>query len=315
MTEQISSQRVNDAIVKIRSFLSGEFVSSLTRGEKHFYPQEAWAPMTEACATIQINDHYLADRQQENLHLAIQDLQSNCNAVLDLFQTWANSDDKSQKREAEMLSKINIAIAKTQDEFTASAHRHAALSSQPKPHNDTSDVGSTTLEPIAPITVQNAKWLLVHGRKNIGILLVAVLIVATPTALFHFRDKLVDLCCKEEIGAFEISFSNDTAEEITVSSTAEYYITEPESPGLNRRVSSGLVSRKSGGLSLTIPPHETARVQAYFPNEQKIIEHTLAGDKFIEIIFSASPQPIRKEFLLNIELFSHGLIFEIRGVE
>ncbi|WP_411196584.1 esterase/lipase family protein [Rhizobium sp.] len=121
-----------------------------------------------------------------------------------------------------------------------------------------------------------------------------------------------------ELGTVVIEFENATGETVKVSGQAEYYITAPETPGMNSRVDSGILrlvdaSPDSSGWALEIPPATKRKAKARFANEEKVIPYYKRGDMYVEFIFSATPRPIHAEFNFDRQTFEPGIRFAIVG--
>lgn len=170
----------------------------------------------------------------------------------------------------------------------------------------------TSLEGEPPKIFKHIKWLLQHGMAHKRIVIIAVMVVVVPFLIVQ-RETIAELLPTSKIGEFSVTFSNNSDEEFTVENTAEFYITEPETPGQNARVASGLMKLTGEQLLLKVPSNSSITTQAVLRNEQKIRELVSAGDKFIEVTFSASPKRLSEEFVLEPMLFDEGLGFEIKA--
>ncbi|MEH7844703.1 alpha/beta fold hydrolase [Rhizobium laguerreae] len=137
---------------------------------------------------------------------------------------------------------------------------------------------------------------------TIGITLVLVILV---WLLYH-----------PKLGTVAIRFENTTGQPVQVSDQAEYYISAPGTPGMNKRVDSGVLrlvdtgSDDAGG-SLEIPSGMMREVKARFVNEDKVMQYYERGDFYVQLIFSARPRPISAEFNFDQKTFEPGLNFTI----
>jgi pimeloyl-ACP methyl ester carboxylesterase len=118
------------------------------------------------------------------------------------------------------------------------------------------------------------------------------------------------------IGEVTIEFTNTTDQQVKVSDRGEYYITEPESPGSNRRVDAGVLrlmdpAYDNSGWAFNIPSGARQAIKARFANEDKLAKYYVRGDMFATLIFSAMPRPIRGEFNFDKRTFASGLKFVI----
>ncbi|MGR9215067.1 esterase/lipase family protein (plasmid) [Rhizobium leguminosarum] len=119
-----------------------------------------------------------------------------------------------------------------------------------------------------------------------------------------------------ELGTVMIEFENATGQPVKVSGQAEYYITAPETPGMNNLVDSGILrlvdtSSDSSGWALEIPSGTKREAKARFANEEKIIPYYKRGDLYVQLIFSATPRPIHAEFNFDRQTFEPGIKFSI----
>lgn len=170
-----------------------------------------------------------------------------------------------------------------------------------------------SISPEAPKIIRHIEWFLRFGTRNLGAVTIAFLILVVPTA-YTFWDRIYGFCCSTEIGQFSVSVKNNLNHEISISNTAEFYVTEPTSPGMNSRISSGLIRLNGLDGVASVPARENATFSGSVINEKKIRSYVSDGDKFVTVIFSASPKPLNEEFILNEDLFVNGLNFEINPV-
>lgn len=231
-------------------------------------------------------------------------------------RAWGSGDRKSDisrieqgkvgEPRAKTVATLAEALAITQTELQALRKEMRDVNRADDPDED--DAGSLKAEP--PKIIKHIRWFLDHGTSNKLVVLIACILVTAP-ALYAFKDEIFKLCCSTGIGEFSITFSNRSLETTRISQTAEFYITEPESPGVNARVSSGLLRFEAESAPFIVHSGQERLVVGHVVNEEKIRNYVLEGDKFISVIFSASPKPVRNEFILNQELFAQGLKFEI----
>jgi hypothetical protein len=170
----------------------------------------------------------------------------------------------------------------------------------------------------APTILKQIRWFQLHWKEYWKlIILAAAILLAAP--IYTFSIKLYhELKNSEEtpkdLGTFEFIFENSTGQEFSINNTAEFYVHAPESPGQNRRVSSGLMQLElASGYSIKVEPNETVQVSGKVLNEKRILPYIDAGEFFALVIFSASPKPIRTEIVLTRENISNGIKFKIQG--
>lgn len=170
----------------------------------------------------------------------------------------------------------------------------------------------------APTLLKQIRWFQLHWKEYWKLIAIAVVILlAMPIYTYSVKyyegvKKLKEV--PVELGTFELIFENSTNNEFSINNTAEFYVHAPESPGQNRRVSSGLMQLVlSSGYSVKVKPNETVHIKGKVLNEKRMLPYIDAGEYFALIIFSASPKPIGTEIVLTRENITNGIRFKIQG--
>jgi|GEM_PF-5024605 len=165
------------------------------------------------------------------------------------------------------------------------------------------------LKPEAPALLKHIKWFEIYGRKNWKIILVALLFLFTYPAYNLIKEHYLATKKNEPLGIFNVTFINHLAEPITLSNPGEFYIHAPETPGTNRRVSSGLIGFEfpPNAYSLQIASSKSLTLRAELANEARLLQYLDVGEFFGLIIISASPRPIHEEILFKRETFKKGI--------
>jgi hypothetical protein len=168
------------------------------------------------------------------------------------------------------------------------------------------------LEPEAPELIKQLRWLQVHG-KNHWKLIVIALVTVLVIPVYNLATTIVSK--PKSMGEFQIVIENQLRETLKVGELAEFYLSAPETPAMNRQVSSGLIrlSLPDGMYQLTVEPGQTVKSKASLVNEARLLPYLDAGEFFGLIIFSASPKPIRTEILFTRKEFENGIYFGVKS--
>lgn len=189
----------------------------------------------------------------------------------------------------------------------------------------------TTLAPAAfLLPIQLLMWSMVFLFIVICVLLTTSVFFKYPVDLQHVLVGATDNSINDlkeadfekskqirsdSIGSFTINFTNSLPDTFELNYTGELYIHGPDIPGTNTRIASGLVKMKlpSDLFSLTIPSNDTVSIKANILNESKLLEHLIAGEYFGLLSFSATPKPVRAEFLFDRKTVEAGIKFTIKS--
>ncbi len=166
-----------------------------------------------------------------------------------------------------------------------------------------------------PEWVSNVIWFRQNWRRYwLTLILGGVFLVGTAVVYDH-KDVIYGrmgsmLNERAPVGSFPVRFVNVSDEEVRVNYVGEFYISAPKTPGMNESVGSGVLRvHESCGLIIQVSPKSQKNCSANLVNEEKLLPLVDDGDKFMLVIFSASPRPLRAEILLNRSTLTKGLDF------
>ncbi len=173
------------------------------------------------------------------------------------------------------------------------------------------------LEPQAPELFRHIKWIQLHWRRHWKVLAIAVVIVsaypAYQIAQSAYSSYLAIFGGPARIGAFKLTIVNRSLDSLHLSNVGEFYLHAPETPGMNRQVSSGVIQLEvpGGQFVLKVAPLQAITVWATLLNEERLLPYLDAGEYFGLIIFSADPKPIRTEVLFTRDTFKKGVLLVV----
>lgn len=163
-----------------------------------------------------------------------------------------------------------------------------------------------------PAIINQIQWILLYGKRYWYLIILAALFSFSPLIYSKFN-KSHDYK-SHDIGELQLVFNNKSNSNVIIGNTGQFYITAPDTPGMNRRVSSGVIQLEDANeASLNIERMRKVEVAGKFLNERRLLQYIDAGEYFIEIIFPATPEPINTEIILTRDNILAGIEFKING--